>query len=116
MTAHDPFESGPDVALGRLLREHLDAGDDARFIARVRAALLTEPVTSWDILARWARPGLAAAASIVIGLGFWLAMQRGGEVATLADAMQPAGAPTQLLAGSQTSSSDVLLGSLMEGQ
>ncbi len=116
MTAHDPFESDPDVALGRLLREHLDAGDEGRFVARVRAALLAERDTSWDVLARWARPGLAAAASVVIGLGLWLAMQRGGEVATLADAMQPAGAPTQLLAGAQASSSDVVLGALTEGQ
>ena len=116
MTAHDPFESAPDAALGRLLREHLSAGDDDRFAARIRAAVWAERDSSWDVLARWARPGLAAAASLIMGLGLWLALQGGGDVVTLADAMQPAGAPTQLLAGTGASSSEMFLGSLVEGR
>ena len=116
MTGHDPFDATPDLALGRLLREHLDAGNDAQFVARVRAALGARPDTSWDVLARWARPGLVAAASIVIGLGLWLAAQNTADVATLADAIQPAGAPTRILSGGQASGSDIVLASWAEGQ
>ena len=115
MTGHDPFEATRDAALGRLLREHLDPGGDAQFAARVRAVVKSERDTSWDVLARWARPGLVAAA-VVIGLGLWLAAQGGGNVPTLADAMQPSGAPTRILSGGQESSSDVVLASWVEGQ
>lgn len=116
MTGHDPFEATRDAALGRLLREHLDPGDDAQFVARVRAALRSERDTSWDVLARWARPGLVAAAAVVIGLGLWLATQAGRDVPTLADAMQPSGAPTRVLSGGQETSSDMVLASWVEGQ
>ena len=120
MTPHDPFDATRDAALGRLLRDHLDAGDEAAFAARVRAAVLAERTTrsdtSWEVLARWARPGLAAAAAIVIGLGLWIATQSAGDVATLADAVQPVGAPTRLLAGGQGRSGDAVLASWMEGQ
>jgi hypothetical protein len=116
MTGHDPFDAAPDAALGRLLREHLDAGDDASFLARLRSAITAERATSWDVLAGWARPGLVAAATIVIGLSLWLSAQRNADIPTLADAVQPDGAPTRLLAGGQGSSSDVVLVSWMEGQ
>ena len=116
MTGHDPFEATQDVALGRLLREHLDAGDEASFVARVRSAVAAERDTSWDVLARWARPGLVAAATIVIGLSLWLSAQRDPDVPTLADAIQPSGAPTRILAGAQEPRSDVVLVSWMEEQ
>lgn len=116
MTGHDPFEATRDAALGRLLREHLDPGGDAQFVARIRAALGRDRDSSVDVLARWARPGLVAAASVVIGLGLWLAAQSGRDVPTLADAMQPSGAPTRILSGGQESSSDVVLASWVEGQ
>ena len=115
MTAHDPFDATRDLALGRLLREHLSGPDDATFVARIRAALLAERDSSWDVLARWARPGLVAAASIAFALGVWLASQP-REVATLADAMQPSGVPTQVLAGAQVSGADVVLGGLVDGR
>ncbi|MBA2627775.1 MAG: hypothetical protein H0U85_07160 [Gemmatimonadales bacterium] len=115
MTLHDPFDSRPDAALGRLLREHLDAGDDAAFVARVRAAVRkTGRDTSWDVLTRWARPGLAAA-SVIIGIGLWLALNRAPDTPSLAEAISPADAPAQMLAGTQ-SGSDVVLAALMGGQ
>ena len=55
MTGHDPFDARPDAALGRLLREHLDAGDDAAFRARIEGALRSEADSSWTVLARWER-------------------------------------------------------------
>ncbi len=116
MTGHDPFDATPDVALGRLLREHLDAGDDAPFLARLRSAITAERSTSWDVLAGWARPGLVAAATIVIGLSLWLSAQRNADIPTLADAIQPTGAPTRILAGAQETQSDVVLVSWMEEQ
>jgi hypothetical protein len=115
MTGHDPFDATPDAALGRLLREHLDAGGDAAFAARMRAALGAEADSSWTVLARWARPGLVAAASVVIGLGLWLATQR-AEAPTLADAIQPSGAPTRVLSGGRESSSDLVLAAWVDGQ
>lgn len=116
MTEHDPFDATPDVALGRLLREHLDAGEDAPFLARLRSAVAAERATSWDVLAEWARPGLVAAATIVIGLSLWLSAQRNADMPTLADAIQPSGAPTRILAGAQETRSDVVLVSWMEEQ
>jgi hypothetical protein len=113
MTAHDPFDATPDLALGRLLREHLSGADDAGFVARVRAAILAERDSSWDVLARWLRPGLVAAAAIALALAVWLSLQQ-REVATLADAIQPSGAPTQVLSGAQASGAEVVLGGLMD--
>ncbi len=114
MIGHDPFDAQPDAALGRLLREHLDAGDDGAFVARVRGMLASERDTSWDVLTRWARPGLAAAASIAVGLGLWLALAGNPEPsATLADAIRPAGAPATVLAGAQAPSSESVIGALM---
>lgn len=115
MTSHDPFDPSRDLALGRLLREHLSGANESAFVARVRTALMAERDSSWDVLARWTRPGLAAAVSLAFALGVWLALQQRG-VATLADAMQPSGAPTQVLAGTQTSGADVVLGGLVDGR
>ena len=56
-----------------------------------------------------------AAASVVIGLGLWLATQR-AEAPTLADAIQPSGAPTRVLSGGRESSSDLVLAAWVDGQ
>jgi hypothetical protein len=60
---------GRDEALGAALRAALDDGGDAAFAARVREAIGREPrAGTWDVLALWWRPGLAAAAALLIGL------------------------------------------------
>jgi hypothetical protein len=73
-----PFNHRPDPVLGAALREALqprDAGG-APFRARVLAAVERLPDPVVDILARWARLGIAAAAvaalvtGILIGRGF----------------------------------------------
>jgi hypothetical protein len=98
----NPFDAKPDAELGHLLRECLEAPDPDAFAARVRAAIGAEPRAeregSWEILARWARPGLAAAAIVLLSLGMWLSGEAESVGATLADALQPAGAPAALFA------------------
>lgn len=68
------FDHQPDPVLGAALRAALAPGDRAAFVARVRARLegpLAVPMV--DVLARWARVGIAAAlvaavaAALVVG-------------------------------------------------
>lgn len=74
----NPFAGERDAALGALLREALEAPDHPAFAARVRSALPT--TGAWDLLARWARPGLVAAALVALVAGLWLSRgaQRNG--------------------------------------
>jgi hypothetical protein len=107
----NPFDPEPDQQLGALLRAHLDAPDHVAFVARVRSALAgVEPGTSWDVLAGWIRPGLAAAAMLALTVALWMGL--GGpfdaEPVTLADAAQAAGVPAPLLAAEGASTDAVL--------
>ena len=70
------FEDTRDEQLGAALHAYLDAPGTGEFARRVRAALPADPVTSWDILAAWARPILAAAAIVLAALGTWLSLPR----------------------------------------
>jgi len=80
--ASNPFDLRPDPELGHLLRDHLEPGGHAAFTARLAAAVAATAEaravarrpgeTSWDVLAAWARPGLAAAAVLAALLGGWL--------------------------------------------
>ncbi len=65
------FDAGPDPELGRLLREALTPAGQADFVSRVLAGL-PEQGSLWDILAGWARPGIAAAILLAAALGYWL--------------------------------------------
>jgi hypothetical protein len=58
-----PFDSRPDPVLGAALRAALEPGDEAGFVARIAARFDTvRAVTpAWDLLARWAGRGIAAA-------------------------------------------------------
>ena len=64
-----PFDHRPDAELGAALREALAPGDQAAFVARVLAGLETPRVASWEILASWARAGIAAAAVAAFAAG-----------------------------------------------
>jgi hypothetical protein len=75
-----PFDHRPDPLVGDALRRLLTTTDDAAFAARVLAAAARPVVrTPVDILAHWARPGIAAAvvAAMIGGLavGWRLAAQ-----------------------------------------
>jgi len=66
-----PFDHRPDTALGDALRRVLDPGDAAPFVARVVARAEQVRVLSWDaVLARWARPGVAAALVVSLAAGY----------------------------------------------
>jgi hypothetical protein len=66
-----PFDHRPDAVLGSALRDALDPGDAATFVARVLARAEYVRVASWDaVLARWARTGVAAALLIALAAGY----------------------------------------------
>ena len=73
-----PFVHTPDPELGAALRRALDAGDEAAFVARVRAALGTARPCTWDILDQWARRGLVAAALAALAAALVVARAGGG--------------------------------------
>ena len=84
-----PFDHRPDPQLGEALRAALDPGDHAAFVAAVLAA--DRPARTMDVLATWARRGLAAAMVAAALAGFLVG--RGGEPATLPeDALAPTSA------------------------
>jgi len=96
-----------DPELGALLRAAFDDGQDAAFAVRVRAQLGRERREgTWDVLAHWLRPGLAAAAAIIFAalVGMQLSPARDLASPALAD---------QLLAVDGTSGSDVVLAGLV---
>lgn len=68
-----PFDHRPDLVLGDALRQALSAENHSAFVARVRDALAVPHVVHWDVLAAWARHGIAAAcvgalgAALVVG-------------------------------------------------
>ncbi len=80
MTVNNPFGNEPDAALGSLLRAHLEGTDHDAFTARVRARLAGLPAggpqdSLWDVLAGWARPGIAAGFLLALLAGAALAVQ-----------------------------------------
>lgn len=110
-----PFNSGPDEALGRLLRDALEPAHHGAFVTRIAAAIRADArETIWDILAGWARPGVAAAAAIALTMALWLAQSRqaDGEVVTLADAVESS-VPAQLLAGGADAGTDAVLAAMV---
>lgn len=74
MSDLSPFDHRPDAELSEWLREALSAPDDQAFVARVMARVPARIIreSSWDILGEWSRPGLAAAAVLVMLAGFGL--------------------------------------------
>jgi hypothetical protein len=88
-----PFDHRPDPALGSALRDALAAGDDAAFIARVLAQAGRPAEAHWDVLASWARIGIAAAAAAALLAG--VLVGRGARAAPSA----PAASVDELLAG-----------------
>jgi len=65
-----PFDHRPDPVVGAALRQALTAADDAAFVARVLARAARAPIAHWDVLASWARAGIAVAAVAALVAGF----------------------------------------------
>jgi len=70
MTTPSPFDHERDPVLGEALRQALDPGDPDAFVARVSAAAGSRQPAYWDVLAGWARPGIAAAVAAAMAAGF----------------------------------------------
>ncbi len=106
MSGINPFDHERDPALGARLREALTGADQAGFLARVRASVaLTRQERTFDVLARWLRPSVAAAAAILL-LGtavwwYWEANAGAAGTATVAELLVSDSVPAQeiLLAG-----------------
>ncbi len=116
MTDRNDFETGPDRALGELLRQHLTAPDEAGFAARVMERVrLTPRDSSWDVLAQWTPRGLAVAAVMLLamGLGFVAATSR--ENATPEAQSIATGSPTEILAVPEPLSDEQILTVVLEG-
>ncbi len=71
---NNPFDSTRDAALGQLLREELTPRDVDSFTARILGQLGGRG-SSWDVLASWARPGIAASLLLASLLGYWLVVE-----------------------------------------
>jgi anti-sigma-K factor RskA len=115
-----PFDHRADPELGAALRAALEPGDPAPFVARVLAqAELTRgrrrDVPTWDILARWARAGIAAAAvaALVAGFAVGRAMQSGATLDDVMVASAGAGA-NALLSSPRAPDASVVFTSLVE--
>ena len=65
-----PFDHRPDPVIGAALRRALEPGDEAGFVARLLARLETVRPRYWEVLASWARVGIAAAVVAALVGGF----------------------------------------------
>ncbi len=78
MNEERTFDHRPDPELGGVLRRALDSprDDQAAFVARVMAryddALAAATVPTWEVLAGWARRGIAVALLAAVVGGFVL--------------------------------------------
>lgn len=111
------FDHRPDPALGTLLREGLDAGNHAGFVAQVRALIAAEPTSRWAVLASWLRPGLAAAAALALLTALSLQLVgNAAEPVTFAEAVVSSGVPEAAITGAPGPSTDLLLAAVVEGR
>ena len=96
-----------DPELGALLRAALDDGADAAFAHRVRGALARERREgTWEVLAHWLRPGLAAAAAIIFAVLVGMQLSPAGEA-------RPEALSDQMLAVEGAPVSDIVLAELV---
>ncbi len=71
MNEYSTLDHERDERLGDMLRAVLSVPGEDVFIRRVLVRI-TEPLTWWEVLGGWARPGLAAALLLAAAAGFWL--------------------------------------------
>ena len=92
MTPRNDFSPERDPMLGAQLRALLDGSDPARFRAAVLGRLDERDASSWDVLAGWARPGIAAAILLATLAGAVYALQAArnssGPSTVLAEAIE----------------------------
>lgn len=116
MTDRNDFDTGPDRALGELLRSHLIAPDDAGFAVRVMERVrLTPRDSSWDVLARWTPRGLAVAAVMLLAVGLGFAAATSRENATPDAQSIATGSPTEILTVPEPLNDEQILTVVLEG-
>jgi hypothetical protein len=96
----NPFDHERDARLGELLRNQLEPSDHAGFVRAVMSQVRSAD-TSWEVLSRWARPGIAAAAAFLLGVTMWFALNQPVDDPTLVDAMRPGDAPASFLSAAE---------------
>ena len=128
MKDFDSFDHRPDLALGRLLREHMVQGDDQEFVVRMRAAARQAGLgrsaprpwrtrTDWSVPDGWFRPGIAAAAAVLLcALVGAQVVEHRSAPAAFAEALRPAEAPSELFAADPQLDPQLLLSPLLEAQ
>lgn len=90
-----PFDHRPDPIVGSALRRLLASADDGAFVARVVAAAARPVVrTPLDILAGWARVGIAAAMLAALAGGFAVGRRLTAPGDTLDEAMATSLSPS----------------------
>ena len=106
-----PFNHRPDPVLGAALREALQPRDPggAVFRARVLAAAERLPVPVVDVLARWARLGIAAAVAAALLTGMLV-----GRVGRQAEPAVATADPGAVVAGVQMPDASLLLAGYSE--
>ena len=95
MKTVSPFDHRPDQKLGKALRELLTPADHRAFVSQVVASARREferaaSPSLWDVLGAWMRPGLAAAAVLVLATLAGLQNNRSVEFATIDDELSAA--------------------------
>lgn len=118
------FDHRPDPELGAALRRALEPADQPAFVARVLArydqALAAATAPTWDVLARWSRRGLAAAAAAAVLGGFLLGRELRAPPpdapATLDAAIAPVDGPglTALVTAAGPPDASVVFAALVE--
>ncbi|HXV86615.1 MAG TPA: hypothetical protein VD793_07940 [Gemmatimonadales bacterium] len=97
MITPSPFDHRPDPEIGDALRELLSSPGDAALVARILGA--SQPLYGgalagwWVVLDRWARPGVAAAGTLVAAATLWMFLASSPVDAdvTIEDAVRLAG-------------------------
>lgn len=120
---NESFDHRPDPELGNALRAALEPGDNAGFVARVMAnydrALEQATVPTWEVLASWFRPGLAAAiVALIAGFVFGQSVLNRQDTESIETAMAPADGPglAALVTAADPPDASVVFTSLVESR
>jgi hypothetical protein len=123
MTDERMFDHLPDPELGAALRQALEpgAGTEAAFVAGVLArydAARAARAPTWEVLAAWARPGIAAAVAAAALCGFLVgrALQTPDTPASFDTAFGPTNGPglAALVTAPDPPDASVVFASLVE--
>jgi hypothetical protein len=115
MNTDNPFRASPDRELGERLRAWLDGPDPEGFQRRlaVRLGDLPELDTQWEVLERWARSRILAAAMVAAFL-LGAALLSGWRAQRTAPPQMVATLPATMLLGSDPAPNPLIFSVLLE--